>query len=155
MRMFPKDVPMILRDAITCFASANGSKFEWAVNVSIKMGDIEPFSKRQKIVTECKVVRRIGWANEVCLAGYCGMVNILASVKLDPITLVDRIITPVCWVTYVEFEQEPTIQRARRIYRDGVAEGNPCKSPFVNIIGTDVVRYEEQSICAFDDGGGE
>ncbi len=69
MRMFPKDVPIILRDAITCFASANGSKLEWVVNVSIKMCDIEPFPKRQKIVTECKVVRRIGWANEVGLAG--------------------------------------------------------------------------------------
>jgi hypothetical protein len=67
--MCPKDFPIILRDAIMCFASKNGSKLEWAVNVSIKMCDIEPFPKRQKIVMECKVVRRIGWANKMGLAG--------------------------------------------------------------------------------------
>jgi hypothetical protein len=69
IRMFPKDVPIILRDAITCFASANGSNLEWAVNVSIKMCDIEPFPKWQKIVMECKFVRLIRWANEMGLAG--------------------------------------------------------------------------------------
>ncbi len=69
IRIFPKDVPIILRDAIMCFASANGSKLEWAVNVSIKMCYIEPFPKRKKIVAECKVVGRIGWANKVGLAG--------------------------------------------------------------------------------------
>ena len=83
------------------------------------------------------------------------MVNVLVSVKLDSITLVDRVMTPVCWVTYVEFEQEPTIQCAQRVYGDGVAEGNPCKSPFSSIIGTNTVRDEEQSVCALDDGGGE
>ena len=83
------------------------------------------------------------------------MMNVLASVKLDPIMLVDRIIMPVCWVTYAEFEQEPTIQRARRLYGDGVAEGNLCKLPFLSIIGTDTMRDEEQSVCALDDGGGE
>ena len=29
MRMCPKDIPIILRDAIMCFASANGSKLNW------------------------------------------------------------------------------------------------------------------------------
>ncbi len=69
IRMFAKDVPIILRDAIMCFASVNGSKLKRAVNVSIKMCYIEPFPKRKKIVAECKVVGRIGWANEVGLTG--------------------------------------------------------------------------------------
>ncbi len=83
------------------------------------------------------------------------MVNVLASMKLDLIVLVDCIIMSVCWVTYVEFEQEPTIQRAQRVYGDRVAEGNPRKSPFWSIIDTDTMRDEEQSVCALDDGGGE
>ncbi len=57
--MFPKDVPVILRDTIERFAATNGGKLKWTVNVCIKMCNIEPFPKGQKVVALSIVIGRV------------------------------------------------------------------------------------------------
>ena len=44
--MPPKDVPILLANAVAAFAASDGSKFEGTVNEGVKMCDIKPFSKR-------------------------------------------------------------------------------------------------------------
>jgi hypothetical protein len=40
-----QNVSVGLRDTILCFPAVDRCKFEWAVDESVKMGEIEPFLK--------------------------------------------------------------------------------------------------------------
>ena len=44
--MLPEDVPVSLAYTVSAFAASNGSKFEWTVDISICVCDVEPFPKR-------------------------------------------------------------------------------------------------------------
>ena len=83
------------------------------------------------------------------------MKHILATMKLDPITLVDCIVAPIGRVANVELKQEAAVQRARWIDRDRIMEGNPSKMPFSCIIGTDTVGDKKLAIHTPDNGGCE
>jgi len=61
--MLTKDIPVILRDRITSFASSNRCELKRTVDVGIKMCDIEPFSEWTKFVAECIGIRSFGWTN--------------------------------------------------------------------------------------------
>jgi hypothetical protein len=61
--MLTKDVPVILRDRITSFASLNRWELKRTVDVGIKMCDIEPFFEWMKFVVECIGIRSLGWTN--------------------------------------------------------------------------------------------
>ncbi len=57
--MFPKDVPVILRDTIMHFAAANSGKLRWTVDVCIKMCNIDSFLKGQKVMALSIVIGRV------------------------------------------------------------------------------------------------
>ena len=67
--MFPKDVPIILAYTVSGFAASDGSKFEGTVNEGVKMRDVKPFPKRQKIMAFCVVIRCVRWTDKVCFSG--------------------------------------------------------------------------------------
>jgi hypothetical protein len=48
-----ENVPVYLIDAITGFATANGSKIKRPVNVGIEVCEVHPFAKRNKLVASC------------------------------------------------------------------------------------------------------
>jgi len=100
---------------VPAFASSDGSKLERTLDEGIKMCDVKPFPKRQKIMAFCVVVRCVRWMNKVCICGQRWVKNILATMKLDPITLVDCIVLPFGWMANVKFEKEMSIQHARRV----------------------------------------
>jgi hypothetical protein len=102
--MFPQDVPFILGYAVACFAAVNGSKLERTVNVCVEMGNVEPFLIGQEVVVLGVVIRRVGRSNEVRVGREGGMSDILATVELEPVTLVNRIVTPICWMANVELK---------------------------------------------------
>jgi hypothetical protein len=58
------------------------------------------------------VIGRVGWSDKVCLSGERWMSDVLPTMELDPITLVDCIILPICWMENVKFEEEPAVQCA-------------------------------------------
>ncbi len=58
------------------------------------------------------VIGRVGWLDKVCLSGERWMSDDLLTMELDPITLVDCTIAPICWMANVKFEEELAIQRA-------------------------------------------
>jgi hypothetical protein len=102
--MFPQDVPFILGYAVACFAAVNGSKLKQTVNVCVEMGNVEPFLIGQEVVALGVVVRHVGRSNEVCVGREGGMSNILATVELEPVMLVNHIVMPICWMANVELE---------------------------------------------------
>ncbi len=83
------------------------------------------------------------------------MKNILTTIKLDPITLVDCVVSPIGRVANVKLNQEAAVQRARWINRDRIIEGNPSKTPFLCIICTNTVGDKKQAIRIPDNGGRE
>jgi hypothetical protein len=66
------------------------------------------------------------------------------NLKLYPITLFDCIALPIGRMTHVKFEKETSIQRTRRIIRDRIIAGNPSKTPFPCIVGTDTVKTKNR-----------
>ena len=80
------------------------------------------------------------------------MKNVLTTVKLNPITLVDCIVAPVGRMANVKIRQEAAVQRARWVDRNRITERKPCKAPFLSLISANTVRHKKQTIRAFDDG---
>ncbi len=72
------------------------------------------------------------------------MKHILATMELDPITLVDCVVAPIGRVANVKLKQEAAVQRARWVNGDRIVEGNPSKTPFSCIIGTNTVGDENK-----------
>jgi hypothetical protein len=67
----------------------------------------------------------------------------MRAVKLQPVTLVDRIVLPISWVANMKFKEEPAVKCARRIEGHQVQERNPCKLPFPGIIVAKLAREEK------------
>ena len=55
------------------------------------------------------------------------MKNVLTTMKLNPITLVDCIVAPIGRVANVKLKQEAAVQRARWVNRDRIMEGIPLQ----------------------------
>ncbi len=102
--MFPQDVPFILGYAVACFAAVNGSKLKRTVNVCVEMGNVEPFPIGQEVVALGIGIQRVGRLIKVCVGREGGMSDILTTVELEPVILVNRIVTPICWMANVELE---------------------------------------------------
>ncbi len=64
----------------------------------------------------------------------------MCAVKLQPVTLVDRVVLPISWVANIKFKEEPAIECAQRIEGHQVQEPNPCKPPFPGIVFAKLAR---------------
>ena len=80
------------------------------------------------------------------------MKNVLTTVKLNPITLVDCIVAPVGRMANVKIKQETAVQRARWVDRNRITERKSCEAPFSSVISTNTVRHEKQTIRALVNG---
>jgi len=141
-----KDVPILLRNAITGFPSTNRCKFEWPVNDGVKMEYIQPFSERHTLVAICVGVRCDGRTNEMRISWWTWCSNFFKSVILKPIAPIYRIIMPIRWVANVKVENVPAVLHARRIQRHRVLEGHPSKASFSRIVRANAVRDEKQFV---------
>ena len=65
------------------------------VDENIKMGNVEPFLEWMKVVVERIVIRCLRWTNEMSIRGQIRACNVLLSMILYPITLIDCIILPI------------------------------------------------------------
>ncbi len=99
-----KDVPVFLRDMIMRLVATNIGKLEGTMNLCIQVGDFKPFPKKQKVVVSSIVVRRVGWTNKMCLGGKGWMFDVLPTMILNPIMLVDCIVLPIFWMANVKFK---------------------------------------------------
>jgi hypothetical protein len=99
-----KDVPVFLRDTITPLAAMGRDELKGNVNVCIQVGDVKPFPKRQNIVASSIVFRHIGWTNKMCFGGKGWMCDILPTMTLNPVALVDCIVRPIRWIANVKFK---------------------------------------------------
>ncbi len=61
------------------------------------------------------VIGSIGWADKVNVRGQIRTSQVLSSMVLNPILLIDCIVTPVGRVTDVEVELKPAIEGAQRV----------------------------------------
>jgi hypothetical protein len=102
--MLPKGVPVLLAYSVSAFAASDGSKFKRTMDICICVCDVEPFSKRQEVMGFCILVGCVGWTNKVRICGERRMKNVLTTVKLNPITLVDCIVAPVGRMANVKIE---------------------------------------------------
>ena len=80
------------------------------------------------------------------------MQNVLPTVELEPVTLIDGVVSPIGGVADVELKKESPVQRARWVQGHGVLESDPGETPLSCVIGADVVRDEKQTIVAPDNG---
>ncbi len=80
------------------------------------------------------------------------MKNVLTTVKLNPIMLVDCIVALVGRMANVKLKQKAAVQRARWIDQYRITESKLCEAPFASIIGANTVRDEEQTIRALGYG---
>ncbi len=62
-----KRIPGILADAIASLATLYHRKFEWAMDVSVAVGEIHPTTNRDKMVAQCAFLRCIGRCDEVSI----------------------------------------------------------------------------------------
>ncbi len=99
-----KDIPVFLRDTITRLVAVNRGKLKGRVNVCIQVGDVKPFPKRQKVVVSSIVIGHIGWTNKMCFGGKGWMCDVLPTMIMNPIALVDCIVMPICWMANVKFK---------------------------------------------------
>jgi hypothetical protein len=107
--MLPKDVPILLAYAVSAFAASNSSKFEGTADECIKVSDFEPFPKRQKVLV-CRIIAQcVGWTNKVCVSVEQRMKSIFPTMELDPITLVDCIVSPIRGMANVKLKQEAAV----------------------------------------------
>ncbi len=120
--MLPKDVPILLAYSVSAFAASDGIKFKRTMDICICVCDVEPFPKRQEVMAFCIFVGCVGWTNKVRICGERRMKNVLTTVKLNPITLVDCIVAPVGRMANVKIKQEMAIQRARWVNRNRITE---------------------------------
>ena len=67
--MLPKDVPIILAYEVPDFPFSHGSKFKKTVDEGIKMCDVKPFPKRQKIMAFGIAVQCVRSMDKVCVCG--------------------------------------------------------------------------------------
>ena len=93
--MLPKDIPILLAYKVSAFAASDGSKFKRTMDICICVCDVKPFPKRQEVMEFCIFVGCVGWMNKMCICGERRIKNVLTTVKLNPITLVDCIVAPV------------------------------------------------------------
>ena len=59
-------VPVGLGDTIACFTTMDGGEIEWAMDVCIRMSEIEPTTKGHELTLRGVSFRSIGGPNEVC-----------------------------------------------------------------------------------------
>jgi hypothetical protein len=114
--MLPKDVPVLLAYSVSAFAASDGSKFKRTMDICICVCDVE------EVMAFCIFVGCVGWTNKVRICGERRMKNVLTTVKLNPITLVDCIVAPVRRMANVKIEQETAVQRARWVNRNRITE---------------------------------
>ncbi len=88
----------------------------------------------------------------MCVCGEQMMKNVLTTVKLNPVMLVDCVVAPVGRMANVKIKQEAAVQRARWVDRNRITEREPCEAPFPSVISANTVRHEKQTIRALDDG---
>ena len=111
--MLAEDVPIILANTVAGFASSDGCKFEGTVNERVCVCYIQPLPKGEEIMSYGVIVRCVGWANEVCVGAQRRMQDILPTVELDPVTLIDGVVPPIGGVADVKLKQKTSVQRAR------------------------------------------
>ena len=102
--MLEEDVPIFLANTVAGFASSDGCKFKGTVYERVGVCDIQPFPKREEIMSCGVIVRCVGWADEVRVGAGRRMQDILSTMELDPITLIDGIIPPICGVADIELK---------------------------------------------------
>jgi hypothetical protein len=54
--MLPMEAPILLADAASAFAASNGIQLEGTMDERIEVCDVEPISKKQKVVAFCIIV---------------------------------------------------------------------------------------------------
>ena len=124
MRIFSHDCPF------KTLATLNGSKFERTMDVYIVMCDVEPAKGYGVLHNHPKYQ----WMNKACVCHEGWMKDILTTIELNPITLVNCIVSPIGGMANVKFKQETSVLCARRINRDGVIECDPSEAPFPCIV---------------------
>jgi hypothetical protein len=129
-----KNIPVSLGNTIPCFVTPNGGKIKWSMDISVHMTYIEPFPETHKFVVGGIAVGGICRSNQVSLGRQARECQVANTVKLQPISLVNRVVTPIIWVANIKFEKEPAVRSARRIEGHGFHESNPCEPPFPCIV---------------------
>jgi hypothetical protein len=99
-----KDAPVFLRDTIMRLTAASRRKLKGTMNIGIQVGNVKPFLKRQMVVASSIVVGGIGWMNKMRFGGKVWMCHVLLTMVLNPITLVDCVVMPICWMANVKFK---------------------------------------------------
>ncbi len=124
--VFAEGAPVSLANVIMSFLARNGSKFKGPVNVGVQVTNIQPFSEQQQFMPWWIALRCLWWANKMGVAQWVGRCNVIRVVKLEPVSLVDCVITPISRMVNIKFKEELTVKHAWRIKRHGVHESHPC-----------------------------
>jgi hypothetical protein len=86
-----KDILIGLRDTVACFADIHHNKVEWAVNVGVGVGEIQPLPKWNQFMFCSKSFGCVRRTDEVSLSGQWWGNVIMNEVILKPVLLINGI----------------------------------------------------------------
>ncbi len=109
---FREDVPVGRGYLVTRLASVDTCKFEGSVKESAAMKQVDPTTKRHKLMACGVRFRGIGGSNEMCCCGrgWCG--DVADGVILQPISLVGCVEPNVGVMKSIKFHEELPILQA-------------------------------------------
>ncbi len=109
---FREDVPVGRGNSVTRFASLDTREFEGSMKESAAMKQVDPTTKRHKLMACGVRFRGIGRLNEMCCCGrgWCG--DVANGVILQPISLVGCIEPNIGVMEGIEFHEESPILQA-------------------------------------------
>ncbi len=82
------------------------------MNVGVLVTNIKPFSERHKFMVSRVAVRCVTRTNQVSVQSLARVPKIINTVQLQPVSLVEGVIAPICRVANIELEEEPAVERA-------------------------------------------
>ena len=124
-----EDIPISLGYAVACLPTVDRGEFERAVEVSVRMGEIDPTPEGDEVGASRVTFGRVGRPDEVRRRRRSRSMDVARGMVLKPVALIDGIITDVGVVEGVELDEEATVLEARRGKRRAVGEGNAHQSP--------------------------
>jgi hypothetical protein len=107
-----ENIPINLGDAVACLPTVDGSELERAVEVSVRMGEIDPTAEWDQVGASRVTFRRVGRPDEVRRRRGSRCMDVAWGMVLKPVALIDGVIADVGVVEGVKFDEEATVLEA-------------------------------------------
>ena len=107
-----EDVPVGLSNAVASPSPVDSGEVERAVQINVRMSEIEPPAERHEVTLCGEGFRCVGWANHMSHDGWCWCCDIAKWVVLKPVLLIRCILPDVLMMQNIKLDKKFTVLEA-------------------------------------------